>query len=138
MTIGELSYQLGARTCYIDRHRPLLLQIEYALFVVGLFFYIASKVNPGVFQESTWGGLAYQMPAAFWGAVNAVAAGILILGLVKPVKSWMVLSGAFLQVLQFGAIATSCILHGGDYGIGIYAICLAALHIKILHESVRY
>jgi len=138
LTTAELSYQLGSRVNYIDRHRPLLLQIEYALFIVGLFFYVASRLMPGVFQQSTWGGLAYEMPAAFWGAVNAMAAMVTILGLLKPVNSWMVAIGASLQVMQFGAISTSCILYGGDYGIGIYAVCLALLHIKMLYESTRY
>ena len=78
------------------------------------------------------------MPAAFWGAFNALAAMITILGLLKPIKSKMVMVGASFQVLQFGAIATSCILYKGDYGIGIYAICLVIMHTKILYESARY
>lgn len=138
MTAAELSYQLGARVNYIDRHRPLLLQIQYALFAVGLFFYTAGRAQPGVFQASTWGNLAHEMPAAFWGAFNALAAMITILGLLKPIKSKMVMVGASFQVLQFGAIATSCILYQGDYGIGIYSVCLVIMHTKILYESARY
>jgi len=138
LTAAELSHELGARVNYIDRHRPLLIQIQYALFAVGLFFYIASRVMPGVFQQSTWGSLAYEMPAAFWGAVNAMAAMVTILGLVKPVNSMMVATGASLQVMQFGAISTSCIFYNGDYGIGIYAVCLAVLHVKLLYESTRF
>lgn len=138
MTAAELSYELGAKVNYIDRHRPLLIHIQYALFAVGIFFYIASRVMPGVFQESTWGGLAYEMPAAFWGAVNALGAMVTILGLVKPVNSLMVAFGASMQVMQFGAISTSCIFYNGDYGIGIYAMCLAVLHVKLLYETTRF
>jgi hypothetical protein len=137
LTYADLSFQLGARVDYIDRHRPILLQVQYALFAVGLFFYTIGRVYPGVFQETTWGALAHEMPAAFWGAVNALAAMITILGLLKPVNSAMVATGASLQVLQFGAIAMSCIFYGGDYGIGIYSMCLVMLHCKVLYESVR-
>lgn len=137
MTAVELAFSLGAQTSYIDRHRPLLLQIQYALFGVGVFFYVVSMGSPGVFQESTWGGLAYTQPATFWGAMNAVSAFVTAMGLIKPVKNWMIAVGATLQVLQFGAITTSCLMFDGDKGIGLYALCLASLHCKLLYEAAR-
>ena len=137
MTSSELAFQLGARTNYIDRHRPLLLQVQFALFAVGIFFYVSGITWPGVFQETTWGTLAYQQPAWFWGAVNAVSALITAIGLMKPVKNWMVTAGASLQIMQFGAIATSCLSYGGDKGIGLYAVCLMVWHCKMLYEAAR-
>lgn len=137
MTSAELAFQLGARTGYIDRHRPLLIQIQITLFLVGIFFYVSGVTWPGVFQESTWGSLAYERPAWFWGAVNAVSAMITAMGLIKPVKNWMIVSGAALQVLQFGAITVSCFTYGGDKGIGLYAMALMVLHCKMTYEAAR-
>lgn len=137
MTANEFAVALGANVNYIDRHRPLLLQIQLALFAVGVFFYISGMTWPGVFQEGTWGSLAYEQPAWFWGAINAISAFITACGLIKPTKHWMVGTGAALQIAQFGAIATSCMFYGGDKGIGLYAVCLGLLHMKIMHEAIR-
>lgn len=137
MTSAELAFQLGSRTSYIDRHRPLLIQVQVALFLVGLFFYVSGVTWPGVFQESTWGSLAYERPAWFWGAVNAVSAMITAMGLIRPVKNWMIVCGAVLQVCQFGAITTSCMAYGGDKGIGLYAAALLVLHCKMIYEAAR-
>lgn len=137
MTSAELAIHLGARVWFIDRHRPLLLSIQIALFVVGVFYYVGGLTDPSAFKESTWGSLAYERDAMFWGSVNAISAFITALGLLRPVKNKMIAMGAVLQSLQFGAIFTSCVFHGGDIGIGIYALMLCILHCKITYEAIR-
>lgn len=137
MTSSELAIHLGSRVWFIDRHRPLLFWAQVALFTVGAFFYIGGITDPGVFKETTWGSLAYERDASFWGAANAISAFITALGLVRPVKNKMIAFGAVLQVMQFSAIAISCISYGGDIGIGMYASVFAILHCKIAYEAVK-
>jgi len=137
MTSSELAIHLGARVWYIDRHRPLLFAIQIALFAVGVFYYVGGMADPSAFKESTWGALAYERDASFWGSVNAMSAFITALGLLRPVKNKMIVTGAALQSLQFSAIFTSCVFYGGDIGIGLYALMLCLLHCKIAYEAVR-
>ena len=137
MTSAELAIHLGSRVWFIDRHRPLLLSIQIALFTVGIFYYVGGLTDPSAFKESTWGSLAYERDAMFWGAINAVSAFITALGLLRPVKNKMIAVGAVLQALQFSAIFTSCAFYGGDVGIGLYAVMLCLMHCKIAFEAVR-
>lgn len=137
MTSAELAIHLGARVWFIDRHRPLLLAIQIALFVVGVFYYVGGMADPSAFKESTWGALAYERDAMFWGSVNAISAFITALGLLVPVKNKMIAFGAILQSLQFGSIFTSCVFYSGDIGIGLYALMLCLLHGKITYEAIR-
>lgn len=137
MTAIELEYALRGSSGYIARHRPMLLQIQVMLCVVGCFFYTVGVIDSSVFKADTWGALIYHQPAWFWGAWNAAAGGITAIGLTRPVRSKMVCFGAFLHVLQFSAISISCVWYGGDMGIGIYASCMMAIHSKLFYEAAR-
>ena len=138
MTAFELNLALEGKTGFIDRHRPLLFQMELVLCAVGVFFYIGGMFFDGVFRVSTWGEWAYFIPAWIWGAVNAIGAGISAFGLMRPIKNCMVAVGATIHVIQFTAIFQSCMFSGGDSGIGFYGLALAVLHAKLLYEAVLW
>lgn len=138
MTAYELNLALQGKTGFIDRHRPLLLHMEFVLCAVGLFFYVSGMFFDGVFKLSTWGEWAYVIPAWIWGAINAIGAAIAAFGLLRPIKNCMVGVGATIHLLQFTAIFQSCMFSGGDVGIALYSLALAALHAKLLYEAVLW
>ena len=138
VTAFELNLAIQGKAGFIDRHRPLLFHMEIVLCLVGIFFYIGGMFFDGVFRESTWGEWAYFIPAWVWGAVNAIGAAIAAFGLVRPVKNCMVAVGAAIHLIQFTAIFQSCVFSGGDVGIALYGLGLAALHAKLLYEALLW
>ena len=138
MTSFELNLALQGKSGFIDRHRPLLLQMEVVLCLVGMLFYFGGMFLDGVFRVTTWGEWAYFIPAWIWGAVNAIGAAIAAFGLVRPVKNCMVAVGAAIHLIQFTAIFQSCVFSGGDMGIALYGLALATLHAKLLYEALLW
>lgn len=138
MSYAEFEMLLLGRSDYIRRHRPLLMQFQIMLLVVGMFFYVTGLLMPGTLSPDTWGELAYFQPAWVWGAINASASAITAIGLMRPVKNKMVAVGAAMHLVQFSAICTSCFFSGGDFGVGFYVGAAAALHGRIFYEALRW
>lgn len=122
----------------LNRYRPLFVYMQYSLFVFGAIFWIDSHLSSHGFQESTWGSIAYIIPAKAWAAWNMGAAAITIIGLKKPVQSWMVAFGSFLHCLQFLLISISAQFSNGEMVVGLFAsVYFLPLHMWLCYEAMR-
>jgi len=122
----------------LDRHRPLLVALQCALFFIGVLFWIDAMTGGAGFEETTWGWLAYSFPAVGWAFINMATSAITIIGLMKPIRYWMVAVGAALHCVQFLILSYSAALCGGVFVIGLYAsVVFLPLHLWLLLEAVR-
>lgn len=118
------------------RYRPGLLYIQYAFFLFGVFFWIDATLGQDGFQEDTWGSFAYMFPAKLWAALNMGASAIAIIGLTKPIRSWMVAVGAFLHFIQFAAITYSAIFTDGEMIVGLLSsVLFLPMYMWLFYES---
>lgn len=132
ITVGWLSKNS------LDRHRPMVMGMQVALFVIGCIFWVNTFTYNIAFEKQVWGGLAHAIPAKVWAASCMAAAALTINGLLKPIKSWMVAFGAAFHCLQFIVLSYSAAFDGGAFVIGIYAsVFFLPLHLWLLIEAVR-
>ena len=130
MSIGWLSKNT------IDRHRPVFLAMQWGLFLIGAIFWIDASFNSQGFNLAVFGSFAYAIPAKVWATAAMACSGVSIIGLLKPVKRWMVCVGAGGHCVQFMLISYSAVFTGGAYVIGLYAsILLLPLHLWLLFEA---
>lgn len=120
----------------IDRHRPVLLAFQWGLFLIGAIFWVDASMNSQGFNLAVFGSFAYAIPAKIWAAAAMGCSAFSIIGLMKPVKRWMVCLGAGGHCAQFMLISYSAVFTGGAYVIGLYAsILLLPLHLWLLFEA---
>lgn len=130
MSIGWLSKNT------IDRHRPVFMAMQWGLFVIGAIFWIDSSIGSQGFNLVVFGSLAYSIPAKVWSFACMMSSALCILGLIKPVRRWMVAFGAGGHCVQFVLISYSAVFTGGAYVIGLYAsILLLPLHMWLFFEA---
>lgn len=121
----------------LNRYRPAILYTQYSLFVFGVMFWLDANLGSEGFKEATWGAFAYFFPAKMWAALNMGASALAIVGLKKPIRTWMVSAGAFLHCVQFGAISYSATYTGGEMIVGLFAsVYFLPLHMWLLYEAV--
>lgn len=121
----------------LNRYRPAILYSQYSFLIFGVMLWVDSVMGYGSLSQSTWGSVAYYIPAKLWALVIMGASAISIIGLKKPVKTWMVGIGAFLQCVQFSVISYSVIYTGGDVAVGILAsVFFLPLHMWLFYEAV--
>jgi len=128
MTRGEFVASLQGHTGYVARHRPILIQIQFSLFIVGTMFYVFGRLGSDLYDQSTWGSLLYIHPLWFWGAYNMLASSICIIGLMNPPRRKTILMGLGMHVVQFSAVAVSCLFYGGDFTLGVWGIGFLIFH----------
>lgn len=120
----------------LNRYRPALSYMQFSLFIFGVFFWIDASLGEAGFKADTWGSLAYLIPAKAWAALNMGASAITIIGLRKPIQSWMVAAGAFLHCVQFLLISISATMYGGEMIVGLFAsVYFLPLHMWLLYEA---
>lgn len=120
----------------IDRHRPVFLAIQWALFLIGAIFWIDASYQSQGFNLVVFGAFAYAIPAKVWAAMCMGSSALCILGLIKPVRRWMVCAGSGFHCLQFVLISYSAVFTGGAYVIGLYAsVLLLPLHLWLFFEA---
>ena len=105
----------------IARYRPLLVASNIALFVIGALFMADAVTGAEGFKESTWGSFALSFPAEMWAGIMMSGCAMCLIGLIHPVRWWMVTLGGVVQCLNFIALAYSAIVTGGEYAVGVYA-----------------
>lgn len=121
------------------RHRPVFMAAEASLFLVGCCFWVDAVLGGKGFDEATWGALAYSVPALFWAGANMSCAALTLVGLVKPVRNWMVIVGASLASLQYMVLSYSAIFDGGASVIGLFALLFfLPLHLWLIFEAATY
>ena len=122
----------------LDRHRPLLLALQFSLFVIGVLFWLDATTSAQGFSADTWGYLAYSIPATIWAFANMAASSMCIIGLLRPIKRWMVAAGSGFHCLQLFVLSYSAVFTGGTVVVGLYAsIFFLPLHLWILLEASR-
>lgn len=120
------------------RHRPMFMAIQVSLFLIGCMFWIDTQNNGRGFTEEVWGSLAYSIPASFWAFLNMASSSITIVGLMKPVRRWMVIVGAALSCVQFIVLSWSAVFDGGAVVIGFYAsMFFLPMHIWLMMEAAH-
>ena len=130
MSIGWLSKNT------IDRHRPVFLAMQWGLLFIGAVFWIDASLNSQGFNLKVFGELAYAVPAKVWAVACMASSAFCIMGLLKPVKRWMICLGASGHIAQFMVISYSAAFTGGAYVIGLYAsVLLLPLHIWLLTQA---
>lgn len=122
----------------LNRYRPAVMYAQLALFVFGVMFWIDATIGANGFKEETWGALAYSIPAKAWAMLNMCASGFTIIGLKKPIRSWMVVIGATLHCIQFAVISYSATYTGGEMIVGLMSsVYFLPLHMWLLYEAVK-
>lgn len=120
----------------LARYRPMLMLIEAGLFLIGGLFWADTMLGGAAFTEEIWGALAYSMPAAVWALLHMSASAMTLAGLIKPVRNWMVISGAAGSCLQYLVLSWSAIFDGGVAVIGLYAsVIFLPMHIWLIFEA---
>lgn len=118
------------------RYRPGLLYIEYAFLFFGICFWVSATIGHEGFGEETWGAFAYIFPAKVFAAFNMGASALCIIGLRKPIKTWMIAAGAALQCLQFSVISYSAIYTDGEMIVGLASsVLFLPLHMWLFYEA---
>lgn len=122
----------------LDRHRPLLLSLQVSLFAIGVLFWFDASTTGYGFTAMTWGSAAYAIPAKLWAFSNMAASSMCIIGLLRPIKRWMVAAGSGFHCLQLFYLSYSAVFTGGAVVVGLYAsIFMLPLHLWILLEATR-
>lgn len=123
----------------LARYRPIFMVAQISLFIIGCMFWIDTQSGGQAFTAEVWGDLAYSIPASFWAFANMSTSALTAGGLMKPVKNWMVTTGAALSCLQYLTLSWSAVFDGGAAVIGLYAsIFFLPLHIWIMVEAIGY
>lgn len=121
---------------WLDRHRDLWLANQLFLFVIGCLFWIDSMTGAQGFAEETWGSFAYSFPAAMWAAVLMASSSMIIVGLLDPIKNWMVSFGSSIACINFALLAYSAVFTDGVVVVGFYASAyFLPLHMLLVVES---
>lgn len=121
----------------LDRHRPMFLVMQGLLFFISALFWVDARTIGVGFDEATWGSFAYAIPAELWAFVLMATSSLTMIGLVKPVKRWMVAVGCVLHCVQFLVLSYSAVFTGGVFVVGLYASCFfLPLHAWMLVEAL--
>ena len=120
----------------LSRHRPMWIAIEASLFLIGALFWVDSMTGAQGFAEETWGRFAYTLPAWIWAAFSMASSSIIIVGLIRPVRSWMVSVGALMACINFFSLSYSAVFTDGVVVVGLYAsLFFLPLHMWLLLEA---
>jgi len=123
----------------LERYGPLLVTINLSLLAISIFFWIDANAGARGFQEATWGAFAYSFPANSWAAIMMAGSALVAGGLVRPPSARLVAVGCVLQLIEFGGIAYSAVLTGGEMVVGIFASTLfVPMYMWILFEAVHH
>lgn len=124
----------------LTRFRPLYFLIEGGLLCIGMVNWIVSFYDAGSsFSPETWGTWACQYPAAMWAGFMMAGATLMIVGLLHPQVWWIVAIGAFVQIMQFGALGYSAAFTGGQHVIMIFEMFFfVPIHLIILVGALRH
>lgn len=137
MTRGEFVASLRGCGGYVARYRPMLMHIQFSLFVAGFSFYVLGRLGSDVYDAETWGRLLYIHPLWFWGAYNMLASAICIIGLINPPHKLTILVGLALHVVQFCAMSISCFFFGGDETLGGWGLAFLMFHAIAFVKSAQ-
>lgn len=93
----------------------------WMLIAIASLFWVSATFKDDAFSAELYGDFALRFPAELWAALMGLPAAMILIGLKDPVKHWMVLAGAVVQVVQFGALGYSATFTGGEPIIGAFA-----------------
>ena len=121
----------------LDRHRDVWIAMQLSLFIIGCMFWRDSMTGAEGFAEETWGEFAYSFPAAMWAAVLMGSSSMIIIGLLDPIKNWMVFVGSSIACINFALLSYSAVFTNGVVVVGLYAsVFFLPLHMWLFVESM--
>lgn len=107
------------------------------MFIIGALFWADTATGSVAFAAEVFGDFAYSLPARLWAFAMMGPSAMLIVGLMKPIKNWMVWGGAFLHCVHFVLLSYSAVFTGGSFVIGLFAsLYFLPLHLWIFLEAV--
>lgn len=121
----------------LDRYRRMWIVMQSLLFVIACMFWIDSMTVKQGFARETWGDFAYSLPASMWAAVQMSSSSMIIIGLLRPIRGWMVSVGSFVLCLNYVGISYSAVFTGGVVVVGLHAsLFFLPLHMWLLVEAI--
>ena len=123
MNVRSVAKALG-RPHWLDH--PILRWMQVCIVIVGSAFWIEARLQAESFSPDVFGSFAVRFPAEAWAGVMVTASLIIWIGLLDPLKRWMVAVGAALQTAQYLALGYSAIMTGGELVVGIHCTVLFA------------
>jgi len=115
-----------------------MVQDQIAILLIGTLFWIEARTTGGAFSERVFGEFALRFPAEMWAAWMMAGSAIIMLGLKKPERHWMIAFGSILQCLQYLALGYSAIMTGGEMVIGLHCtMYFAPSFMRTFVEAVR-
>lgn len=144
MTIGDILS--GVWTLWglihpraIDRFRPVLIAMEFALLLVGCLFWANTQTGGDSFSVETWGAWACELPAALWAGTMMLGATLVVSGLMHPVTRMRIIIGCAIQVIQFAGLSVSAIGSGGQFVVAVFPLVLfVPMHVVLAWEAAIY
>lgn len=123
----------------IDRFRPALIGMEFALLLIGCLFWLDTQWGGDNFSPETYGALACRLPAEAWAGSMMLAGALIVSGLMHPVTRGRIIAGSILQVIQFGGLSYSAVTTGGQFAIAAFPIIFfVPLHLILAWEAAIY
>lgn len=139
--IGHRQYRYSSSWLYcngLDKYRQVLIAQQISLFMIGTFFWVDSRAGNVAFSQETWGDLAYSAPAEMWALMNLTTASMITVGLLRPVKKWMVAIGSAVACAELLTLSYSAVFTGGAVVVGLYAsLYFLPLHLWLFAESLK-
>ena len=127
-----------ARSAWLEH--PLLRWFQIGIIIIGLMFWVEARMQAEAFSSEVFGAFALHFPAELWAGAMASASLMIWIGLINPVKRWMVAVGAAIQTVQYLALGYSSIMTGGEMVVGLHCTLLfapffAAIFWRAANES---
>lgn len=114
------------------------VQDQFAILAIGTLF-MAEALSSGVgFSARVFGDFALQFPAEMWAFWMMAGSAMILLGLKRPERHWMIATGALVQTLQYLALGYSAVMTGGEMVIGLHCtMYFAPSFARTFVEAVR-
>lgn len=135
MNVRALAKALG-RPHWLDH--PLIRWMQVAIIIIGCAFWIEARLQANAFSPAVFGQFATRFPAEAWAGIMVTGSLMIWIGLLDPLKRWMIAIGAAIQTLQYLALGYSAIMTSGELVVGIHCTALfVPVFAAVFWRSVR-
>ena len=104
----------------------LLRWMQIGIIIIGCAFWIEARMKSEAFSKEIYGAFAVQFPAELWAGATVTGSLIIWIGLLDPMKRWIVAVGAAIQTVQYMGLGYSAVMTGGELVIGVHCTVLFA------------
>lgn len=137
MESTKATSQAPARSKFLAQ--PVLLWLQLANFAIGASFWMMAQATDQAFGPAVYGDLAVSLPAEFWAALCMGGSMICAIGLLDPVKRWMVTVGSAVMIVNYFALSYSAAVTGGEMVVSIHAtwVFVSCFYGPMFFHSLR-